>query len=179
VGPGGSSTPASWTPFCASCNESAQSVIFATKRFSKPICRVSRPLTAHAVATPEGSGENSLLLTLLRSLDLLVLALALPLFLIAGWPPIGWAVVTVVWIAQRWIVATVKRRALATGNRAAVMRAISWSMMIRLALVTSSVAIVGIVDRDAGLPAAVLAAVLFSIALGTQISNPTPVEARR
>jgi hypothetical protein len=120
-----------------------------------------------------------LLLTLLRSLDLLVLALALPLFLIAGWPPIGWAVVTVVWVAQRWIVATVKRRAIATGDRLTVVRAISWSMMIRLALVTASVVVVGIVDRDAGLPAALLAAVLFSIALGVQLSSPQFVGTRR
>jgi hypothetical protein len=137
-------------------------------------------LTAHAVATPEGSGEAGFLLTLLRSLDLLVLALALPLFLIAGLPVLGWTVVAVAWIAQRWIVATAKRRALASGDRHAVMRAVGWSMMVRLALVTSSVAIVGIVDRDAGLPAALLAAVLFSIALGTQLAlSPATAGARR
>jgi hypothetical protein len=131
-------------------------------------------LTAHAVATSEGSGEAGLLLTLLRSLDLLVLALALALFPIAGLPLLGWAVVAVAWIAQRWIVATAKRRALATGDRHAVMRAVGWSMIVRLALVTSSVAVVGVADRDAGLPAALLAAVLFSIALGAQIgASPT------
>lgn len=136
-------------------------------------------MTAHAVATPEGSGEAGFLLTLLRSLDLLVLALALPLFLVTGMPLIGWAVVAIAWIVQRFAIAAIKRRALATGDRGAVMRAISWSMMIRLALVTSSVAVVGIVDRDAGLPAAILAAVLFSIGLGSQISSPVPPEARR
>ena len=108
-----------------------------------------------------------------------MLALALPLFLIAGLPPIGWAVVAVVWVVQRWIVATVKRRAIATGDRSAVMKAISLSMMVRLALVTSAVAVVGIVDRDAGLPAALLAAVLFSIALGIQIVTPAPTGAQR
>ena len=136
-------------------------------------------MTAHAVATPEGSGEAGFLLTLLRSLDLLVLALALPLFLVTGLPLIGWAIVAVAWIVQRSIVATVKRRALATGDRSAVMRAISLSMMVRLALVTSAVAVVGIVDRDAGLSAALLAAVLFSIALGIQIATPAPTGAQR
>ncbi len=53
-------------------------------------------------------------------------------------------------------------------------------MMVRLALVTSSVAVVGIADRDAGLPAALLAAVLFSIALGTQLAlSPTTAGERR
>jgi hypothetical protein len=136
-------------------------------------------LTAHAVATPEGSGEAGFLLALLRSLDLLVLALALALFPIAGLPLLGWAAVAVAWVAQRWIVATLKRRALATGRRHAVMRAVGWSMMIRLALVTSSVVIVGVADRDAGLPAALLAAVLFTISLGAQIATPSPTGARR
>jgi hypothetical protein len=136
-------------------------------------------LTAHVVATPEGSGEAGFLLTLLRSLDLLVLALALALFPIAGLPLLGWAAVAVAWVAQRWIVATLKRRALATGQRHAVMRAVGWSMMIRLALVTSSVVIVGVADRDAGLPAALLAAVLFTISLGAQIATQPPTEARR
>lgn len=131
-------------------------------------------MTAHAVATPEGSG-----IALLRALDLLVLALALPLFLVAGFPLIGWAVVAVAWVAQRWIVASLKRRALSTGNRQAVMRAVGWSMMIRLAFVTASVAAVGIVDRDAGMAAAILAAILFSIALGATLANPSPVEGSR
>jgi hypothetical protein len=135
-------------------------------------------LTAHAVATPEGSGEAGFLLTLLRSLDLLVLALALPLFLVAGLPLLGWAGVAIAWIAQRWIVATLKRRAIATGNRANVMKAIAWSMMIRLALVTSTVVVIGIVDRDAGLPAAILAALLFSLALGAQMTTPKPGASR-
>jgi hypothetical protein len=135
-------------------------------------------LTAHAVATPEGSGEAGFLLTLLRSLDLLVLALALPLFLVAGLPLLGWAGVAVAWVAQRWIVATLKRRAIATGDRATVMKAIAWSMMIRLVLVTSSVVLIGIADRDAGLPAAILAALLFSLALGAQATTPKPGASR-
>jgi hypothetical protein len=117
--------------------------------------------------------------TLLRSLDLLVLALALPLFLIAGAPLLGWAIVTVAWIAQRWIVAIAKQRALATGDRRLMMRAVGWSMILRLALVTSSVVVVGVIDRDAGLPAALLAALLFTVALAAQVVVPPTVEARR
>lgn len=118
-------------------------------------------------------------LTLIRCLDLLALALALPVFLLAGAPVLGWAVVAVVWLIQRFAIATIKRRAIATGNRQVVMKAIAFSMMIRLASVTAAVAVVGIADRSAGLPAALLAAALFSIALGIQLNNPSPVEARR
>ena len=136
-------------------------------------------MTAHAVATPEGSGEAGFLLTLLRSLDLLVLALALPLFLIAGMPLLGWAAVAVAWVAQRWIIATAKRRALASGDRARVMRAVGLSMLIRLVLVTASVAAVGLAERDAGLPAAILAAVLFSCALVLQLAAAAPTAGAR
>jgi hypothetical protein len=118
-------------------------------------------------------------LAFLRHLDLLVLALALPLFLIAGLPLLGWAVVAVFWVVQRWIVATVKQRALATGDRSAVMRAVALSMMVRLVLVTAAVVVAGVADRDAGVPAALLTAALFSIALGTQIATAPPAGASR
>ena len=39
----------------------------------------------------------------LRYLDLIVLALALPIFLVAGWPMLGYAAGAVAWLAQRAI----------------------------------------------------------------------------
>lgn len=120
-----------------------------------------------------------MLVTLPRYLDLIVLALALPVFALAGAPLLGYAGVALAWGCQRWIVAVAKRRALATGDRRAVMRAVGWSMIVRLALVTSSVVVVGIVDRSAGLAAALLAAVLFTVALGAQIAVAPPTGARR
>jgi hypothetical protein len=120
-----------------------------------------------------------LLLTLPRYLDLLVLALALPVFVLVGAPLLGYAGVALAWVCQRQIVAVAKRRALATGDRGAVMRAVGWSMIVRLALVTSSVVVVGIVDRSAGLAAALLAAVLFTVALGSQLAVTSAMGARR
>jgi hypothetical protein len=120
-----------------------------------------------------------LLLTLPRYLDLLVLALALPVFALSGAPLLGYAGVALAWVCQRWIVAVAKRRALATGDRGAVMRAVGWSMIVRLALVTSSVVVVGVVDRAAGLSAALLAAALFTVALAAQLALPSPAGTRR
>ena len=60
-----------------------------------------------------------MLLTLLRCLDLLVLALALPLFLIAGLPMLGYAAIAAAWLAQRGVNAFATRRAVATGDRRA------------------------------------------------------------
>ena len=38
-----------------------------------------------------------------RYLDLIVLALALPVFVVAGWPMLGYAAGAVAWLAQRAI----------------------------------------------------------------------------
>ena len=42
-------------------------------------------------------------MNLVRHLDLVVLALALPVFLLAGWPMLGYAAGAVAWLAQRAI----------------------------------------------------------------------------
>jgi hypothetical protein len=124
-------------------------------------------LTAHAVATSEGSGEAGFLLTLLRCLDLLVLALALPLFLIAGLPLLGYLGIAVAWLAQRGINAFATRRAVASGDRRAAMGVLAGTMVARLWLVGLSVLCVGLVEREAGLAAAVLAAGLFTVSFST------------
>jgi hypothetical protein len=135
-------------------------------------------LTAHAVATPEGSGEAGFVLTLLRCLDLLVLALALPLFLIAGLPLIGYAFVAVAWVAQRAVNAFATRRAVATGDRRAAMGVMAGTMVARLWLVGLCVLGAGLVEREAGLAAAVLAAVLFTISFSTLLIVKPLEEAR-
>ncbi len=54
-----------------------------------------------------GSGISAVL----RNLDLLALALALPVFLAAGWPMLGYLVAAVAWIAQRLVYAYAESRA--------------------------------------------------------------------
>ena len=108
-----------------------------------------------------------MLLTLLRRLDLLVLALALPLFLIAGLPLLGYAGIAAAWLAQRGIAAFAARRAIASGDRRAALGVMAGTMVARLWLVGLSVLCVGLIEREAGLSAAVLAAVLFTISFST------------
>ena len=47
-----------------------------------------------------------------RHLDLIVLALALPVFLLAGWPLLGYGAGAVAWLAQRAIQAWTNAKAL-------------------------------------------------------------------
>ena len=58
--------------------------------------------------------------SLVRYADLALLALALPVFLLADWPMVGYAVVAVAWLVQRIVLFAADRRvaaSLAAGER--------------------------------------------------------------
>jgi hypothetical protein len=103
---------------------------------------------------------------LLRNLDLLLLALALPLFIAAGWPIAGYAATTAAWIAGRIAKAFAERRrgeAIAHNNRNAALGLTAASMLGRLWILATAILVVGLVgEREAGLAAAVLAAALVT-----------------
>ena len=92
-------------------------------------------------------------LTVLRNLDLALLALALPVFLVAGWPLLGYGATAAAWLAQRAIQAYATRRALATGDRRAAMGVIAGTMVGRIWLVGLAVLGAGLVEREAGVAA--------------------------
>lgn len=119
-----------------------------------------------------------MILTLLRCLDLLVLALALPLFLIAGLPLLGYAGVAAAWLAQRAIRAFAVRRAVASGDRQAALGVMAGTMLARLWLVTLTILCVGLLEREAGLPAALLGAGLFTVSFSTLLVTKPLEEAR-
>jgi hypothetical protein len=111
--------------------------------------------------------------TALRYLDLVLLAAALPVFLAAGLPIAGYIVVAGVWVllyaieigANRAIAGAVERR-----DRRAAMGFTAGSGLARAWVVTIAVLIVGLAaGKHAGLAAAVLALVLFTVHLGSRV----------
>lgn len=136
-------------------------------------------MTTHAVAQTEGAGEPGTGLALLRNLDLLVLALALPIFVIAGLPLLGYAFIAGAWVTQRVIASFAERKAIATGDRRAAMGVIAGTMMLRLWTLGLSVLGAGLIERQAGLAAGVLAAVLFTIFFTTVLIVKPIEEAMR
>lgn len=101
-----------------------------------------------------------------RYLDLIVLALALPVFLLAGWPMLGYAAGAVAWLAQRAIQAWTTSQALQAqedGNVKRVAGFVTGSMIGRGWLVAIIIFGAGMVENDAGLAAAVLVVVLFTV----------------
>ncbi len=107
-----------------------------------------------------------------KYVDLLVLAAALAVFLLAGFPLLGYAVAAVAWLAQRGIQALIARRAaeaLAAGNRQKAMGLTAASTLGRVWLITISVLLVGLLGgREDGLAAALLVTALFTISLAAQ-----------
>ena len=79
----------------------------ATARLPRRRLAVGTLLATHALKTTDAP----LSLRAVRLLDLAVLALALPVFLAAGWPLFAWAGVTAVWLFQRGVQELVQRRA--------------------------------------------------------------------
>jgi hypothetical protein len=107
----------------------------------------------------------------LRFGDLIVLALALPVFLLAGFPMLGYGVAAAAWLVSRGFQLAAERRArgeLARGNRRSALGAAALARLGRVWLVALAVLLVGIAERDAGLAAAVLSAVLFTFYLAGQ-----------
>ena len=112
-------------------------------------------------------------LTLLRYLDLVVLALALPLFVFAGLPMLGYGAAAFAWLAQRGIRELLNRRAKASDDPRTVAGLLAGSMLIRGWFAALAIFGTGLIDRDAGLSAAVLVIALFTIFLsGEMVTRP-------
>lgn len=126
---------------------------------------------------PATSGRGSLVL---RYFDIVVLALALPVFVLASLPMVGYGVCAAVWLIQRGIQFAAERRAeasLEAGNRRGAMGVVAATTIGRVWLVALTILLVGkIGEREDGLAAAVLTLLLvttYFIGLGiTKLLEP-------
>jgi hypothetical protein len=97
-------------------------------------------------------------------LDMAVLVLALPVFLLADLPLAGYAAVAIGWIAQAAVQHSAQARLARTEGRTNALGVIGGSIVIRLWVITIPILIVGLAfSREAGLAAAVTAAVLVTV----------------
>jgi hypothetical protein len=114
------------------------------------------------MSTPRGTAPLAL-----RYADIGLLALALPIFILADLPLVGYAAAAVAWIAQRIVQELAARRVareLAAGQRRTAMGFTAGATLGRVWFVAAVVLAVGLIgDRADGLAAAVLSAVLFTL----------------
>jgi len=106
-----------------------------------------------------------------KYVDLLALLAALAVFLLGGFPLLGYAVAAGVWLVQRGIQVLAQRRMvqeLARGNRQKAMGIVAGSGLGRVWLMVTAALLVGVADREAGLAAALLLLALFTISFVAQ-----------
>jgi hypothetical protein len=103
--------------------------------------------------------------------DLIVLATALAVFLLAGLPMLGFAVGAAAWLVQKGVQMFVAARVkgeLQAGNRNRAMGIVAMTTLGRVWLMATAVLLVGLAEREAGLAAAVLVLVLFTVSFAAQ-----------
>ncbi len=107
---------------------------------------------------------------LLRYGDLALLALALPIFVAAGWPLVGYAVAAGAWLAQHAMIIISDRAskaALANGERNRALGIVAGTTLGRVWLVAMAILLVGVLgEREYGLAAALLTLALVTVHLG-------------
>ena len=103
-------------------------------------------------------------MAVVRYFDFVVLALALPVFIVADLPIAGYLTAAAAWCGQRAIQILTTRRATASKDPRTVVGLMAGSMIGRGWLVAAAIFIVGVADSSkAGLSAAVLTIVLFTV----------------
>lgn len=123
----------------------------------------------------------------LRHADLALLALALPVFALAGWPLVGYAGAAAAWLVQHAILLLGERRSVAAlrrGDRRLALGLFAGATLGRVWLVAAAVLVTGIAaEREDGLAAALLVAALVTSHLAgravARLFEPTEVEAPR
>ena len=106
-----------------------------------------------------------------KYVDLIVLATALVVFLVGDLPMLGFAVGAGAWLVQKGIQMFVAARVkgeLKAGNRQRAMGIVAMTTLGRVWLMATAVLLVGLAEREAGLAAAVLVLVLFTVSFAAQ-----------
>jgi hypothetical protein len=102
-------------------------------------------------------------MVLLRYLDLVILALALPIFVLADFPMLGYATAAAAWLIQRLIQLRLDRAARNSDDPRRVVGIAAGSMIGRGWFTALTIFAAGLIENDAGLSAAVLVIVLFTV----------------
>jgi hypothetical protein len=98
----------------------------------------------------------------------LVIALALPVFLAAGWPLAGWALAAVLWLAGQALALVLARLRPGEGNLAAS-GVVGISMMFRGVAIGVVLIVVAATNPEVGVAAAVVYALAYTLELALSL----------
>ena len=123
------------------------------------VSRSGSAVSAHALRP----SDTPPAVRVLRNVDLIALALALVLFLAAGFPIAGWLAGAGAWIAQRLVSELAVRRAKMSEDPRTRVGLLAGSIVARGWLVAGIIFAVGLSNSHAGLGAAVLFLAVFTL----------------
>jgi hypothetical protein len=105
----------------------------------------------------------------MNNLDIVVLVVALPVFLVAGFPLGGWAVGAGAYVAQKLLAGYTRRKAEAAESPRDIVGWMAGSLLLRGWLAAIAIFLVGLKDADAGLAAAVVFLAAFTVFFSTRL----------
>ena len=100
----------------------------------------------------------------------LVIALALPIFLLAGWPLAGWAIAALLWVGSQALGLLLSRLSPSADNIAGS-GVLAFGMMIRMLAVLVVLLVVVASDKDVGLAAALVYGLAYTAELGLSLAG--------
>ena len=104
-----------------------------------------------------------------NNMDIALLAVALPVFIAAGFPLAGWAVGTAAYVAQKAIAEFTRRKAATAERPRDIVGWMAGSLVLRGWLAAVAIFLVGLADNKAGLAAAVLFLAAFTMFFSTRM----------
>jgi hypothetical protein len=107
--------------------------------------------------------------TLMENLDIAFLVVALPVFIIAGFPLAGWAVGAGAYVAQKLLAEFTRRKANASENPRDIVGWMAGSLLLRGWFAAIAIFLVGLNNADAGLAAAIVFLAAFTIYFSTRM----------
>lgn len=109
--------------------------------------------------------------------DFIILGLALPTFIVFGWPLIAWIAVAAIWTVQFGVQLVLDRKAAASDDPKRVMSYYMGGALGRAWSVATVLLVVGLVDRPAAIYAIALTAVVFTTYFVARVINRLAGEA--
>jgi hypothetical protein len=100
----------------------------------------------------------------------LVIALALPVFLLADWPLSGWAIAALLWVGSQAFGLLLSRLSPSADNLAGS-GVLAFGMMIRMLAVLVVLLVVVASDKDVGLAAALVYGLAYTAELGLSLAG--------
>jgi hypothetical protein len=98
----------------------------------------------------------------------IIVAGALPVFLVAGWPIAGWAIAAVLWIAGQAFGLVLQRMPLGMGNLASS-GAVALGRMVRSITAMVVILAVTVSNQEVGVAAVAVYALAFTVEFGTSL----------